>query len=478
MDNDKNKKVYQLGLAAVTCLTIGTGIVVGPQIMSVSANSVTTAKAVTNPQMTHIYEISSTDGKIHDRIVDHFTLHRQKNSFGRMIWVNENGQKSWPIREFDHYTGYTPSTLHADPDVFTPEAKSNFVVRHVFLYPGKRSSDHYMRMSARLYFVNKKGKVVQTHIYNFMFPKGSHPSYKIDLKPVGDWRLGKGVSAQHKLSYGKFSFPEDKILVEAGKNDQTASVHKDATKPVKPTDSTDTGKKAQDQDKPSDKTETKPTGTGNQPKSPDKEPSSDLTEKHQDQPQNEQTGQKTSDKSVEDDHQTGEGKQKADTPQQNNDSIAPKTDKTHETPTPTTDEKKDSNQNSSCQLDKQKQADKVETDPNRATKPSAHQIIDKNDSEDQDSNDLRQASPDPVLPTHKQNSHKLSDNVDVAVQASDPDLDRALQDWESSKDKHKKSDDSGKLPQTGNHNNSIALASLVIIGSFISLLMTKLNKLD
>lgn len=494
MDNEKNKKVYQLGLTAVTCLTIGTGIVVGPQIMSVSANSVTTAKAVANPQMTHIYEISSTDGKIHDQIVDHFTLHRQKNSLGRMIWVNENGQKSWPLREFDHYAGYTPSTTHADSEAFTPRAKANFVVRHVFLYPGKRSSTHYMRMSANLYFVDKKGKVVQTHIYNFMFPKGSHPSYKIDLKPVGNWKLGKGVSTQHTLSYGQYGFPEDKILVEAGKSDKAASAHKDATKPVKPIDSSDTGKKIQTQDKPSDKAKTEPAGTGSQQKSSDKESSADLTDKHQDQLQNEQTGQKTSDKSAESLHQSSEVTQKTDTAKQNDEDVAPKTDTAVDRPAQATAEKDDSSQTSTSKSNKQKsaqdsptpnlpadpdhelQAEKSQTDSQRTPKPAVHKNIDKIGSSAQGTSSLNQTNTDPIASDHKQNSHNKSDNTDAPAQASDPDLDRDLQAWESGKDNHKKTDNAAKLPQTANHTSSILLASLTVIGSLISLLFTKFRK--
>ena len=214
MQKISQHKVWQAGLVTVACLTIATGMTTCVAAAATNHQAAgQTSKIEKKFEMTRIYDIESVDGKIHEKIVDHQQLH-QKPINGYKMWVNDVGETRWAKHDFDHYQGYTASLHHGNIDYFSPQREPATTVYHVFLYPENEGQTAVKRCSGYVDFVNDQGKLVQRHIYNYMFAKDEQPSYEVALKPVGKWQLGENVAKTYTFKYMNDGFEDGKFLVE------------------------------------------------------------------------------------------------------------------------------------------------------------------------------------------------------------------------------------------------------------------------
>lgn len=441
--------IWQAGLVTVACLAMATGIT------SISASAATNEPASQqdawmdkSAAMTRIYEIESLDGKIHDQLVDQQKLNCKMIN-GHQMWTNDADETHWTKHEFNHYQGYTPSMEHSNYDYFSPQREPATVVYHIFLYPEAEGQGGVIRNAGYINFVNDQGKLVQRHIYNYMFPKDAHPSYEVALKPVGDWQLADPNNRTYKFEYLTYGFEDGKFLVEPVKD--SAGEQPGEPDPGKSEDPARSDQQPSD-DKtkdPSEKTDEQP---DKEPDKPDLEPDKPAY-KPDEQP------------SEQPDHPA----KKPDTGQDKGDSTEKPSDQTDPDkpvdPSDQLDKKPDESPNAGKGDDAGKQPDpqpgdqpgedgKHDADADSSTDQPQHPSKDEGkdrpadggaDQHPIDQPDTGKTPTDPALPDHsKETDRPLKPTNPDQPQETDKDGDQAIKpgdDHEASEERNSQNDD-------------------------------------
>ena len=364
--------------------------------------------------------------------------------------------------------------------------------------------------------------MVQRHIYNYMFAKDEQPSYKVPLKPVGNWQLGENTAKSYTFKYMNDGFEDGKFLVELlqekpaedqpdqpdegksdastdtpaekpgddhtespsdrpnekpGKDEQYEKPGKDA-RPGKPTEGPDSGhdespveKPDEKPSKPSDKTDDGRTEApvekpdDSKPETPDEQPDKGEVEKPTDQPnkptEDDKAGSEETTDQPEKPSEDDDNNQSTEKGEDEEPTSEPDTGKTPSTP------------GLEKPYDTGKPANPEK--PSQPTQPAKDHHPTSKPEDDQEQVDKTTGNDD-------QHDTEINDKAnadgrnDGQTSESDANLDSALLQLGQPADNGKQAADSTTLPQTGNQLQGLVTGLLALVGSFLSLFMKKSQK--